>query len=82
MNSRVDPFNTIIPSEYIFSKNKPVIFHLRLHKMNLDYFASKVEAKFLPKGTYTVFIKVKYNKDKYFMGGNQLGFTFNSEISI
>lgn len=82
MDSTIDPFNTIIPSEYTFGRNKPVYFHLELHQMNLDYFAVQVNTKVPYNCTYTVFIRVKYNYNEYFMAGNQFGFTFDNDKRI
>jgi hypothetical protein len=31
---------------------------------------------------YTVYIKVRYNEDSYFMAGNQFGFKYSSKINI
>lgn len=44
----------------------------------MDEIIAKVPVGF----TYTVFIKVKYIVNEYFMAGNQFGFIFTSELDI
>ena len=45
-------------------------------------FTSKVRYSIPIDFCYTVFIKVRYNVDKFFMAGNQCGFNYTSDYVV
>lgn len=74
-------FGSPIPSEYIFSKDKPYHVRVMLHQLFTTTFDKQVISS-ISKNTYTVFIRVKYDVNSYFMAGNQFGFTYNNGNDI
>lgn len=52
-----------------------------LHQLFNTTFDKQVTSR-LTKNTYTVFIRVKYDVNCYFMAGNQFGFTYNNANDI
>jgi hypothetical protein len=74
-------FSSIIPSKYVFSKNNPLLLYFDLFQLeNKDYFYKTIEANVSKDVVYTVFIKIRYNIDSFFMAGSQFGFQYkNSE---
>lgn len=45
---------------------------------NINMFTSIIIANKLIFDTYTVYIKIRYNRDSFFMAGNQIGFNYVS----
>jgi len=38
-----------------------------------------LDSKVSVDNIYTVYVKIRYNKDNFFMAGNQFGFKYNTE---
>lgn len=76
-----EQFNSIITSEYIFSKSKFIYVYF-INEFNSSHFTNKISS-IIPKDfVYTVFIKVRYNIDSIFMVGSQFGFNFSSTSEV
>lgn len=77
------PFQNIIPSVYISSNNKTIFVYFDINDIyNLTVFNEKIISA-VPKGfVYTVFIKVRYNYNEFFLAGNQFGFNFLSDDQV
>ena len=76
-------FFSSIPTNYISSQNKPI--HLFFNLFDLDdssLFRDIILNNIGMDSIYTVFIKVRYNQDSFFMVGNQFGFSFKSTDDI
>ena len=76
-------FFSSIPTNYIYSLNKPI--HLFFNLFDLDdsiFFKQHIINNIAMNSIYTVFIKVRYNQDSFFMVGNQFGFSFKSTDDI
>ena len=76
------PLLNIIPSVYMFSKNKPIFVYFSVNEFNISQFISKISSKLSKDFVYTGFIKVRYNFDSFFMAGSQFGFNFSSSSDI
>lgn len=77
-----DLFYNIIPNTYVYGKGKAISVHFDIRDIGSQILSNEIIAK-VPRGfTYTVFIKVKYNINEYFMAGNQFGFVYLSEVDI
>ncbi len=74
-------FSSIIPSVYVYRKGLPISIHFKIEILRTSVFP-KVIISNVPKDNYTVFIRVRYNYDSYFMAGNQFGFGFYSDSDI
>ena len=82
LNSNIaqnNPFYSVIPTQYIQSKDLPIVLYFHLFVLNSpvefkEAIISRISCGFI----YTVFIKIRYNKDNFFMAGNQFGFDFKS----
>lgn len=75
-------FNSPIPSQYIFGHNKPVGVFFKIWDLYYDNFLNAILKAIPSDYVYTVFIRVRYNKNEYFMAGNQFGFNFDSSSVI
>lgn len=75
-------FDNIIPSEYVSSMDKPLHIYVNLSEITTTVFKRKVIYKLLLNSVYTVFVKVRYNYDSFFMAGRQFGFLYSSENNI
>lgn len=75
-------FLSTIPSIYISSKNKPIFVYFNLNELNFIHFTSKISSTVPKNFVYTVFIKVRYSLDSFFMAGSQFGFDFSSNSEI
>jgi hypothetical protein len=67
-----------------FKSNKSIInFYFDIEDFNdFSIFIDKmVDVNLSIDNVYTVYVKVRYDKDNFFMVGNQFGFNFNSENS-
>ena len=75
------PFLAPIPIEYIRSKTKTTSYYVNITELyNKGIYDIN---NFIQADTrYTVYIKVRYNEDNYFMAGNQFGFLYSSKINI
>lgn len=72
----------LISHIYISGKNKTIPIHYYIYQFNFTYFTRILYPK-IPKGfLYSVFIKVRYNEDSFFMAGNQFGFDFSTEADV
>lgn len=77
------PFYNIIPSTYISSNNKAISVFFYIHEIYDDTVFNDTVISVVSKGfVYTVFIKVRYNKDDFFMAGNQFGFDFRVDDDV
>lgn len=75
--------HNIIPSTYISSRNKPLIVYFTIFDLNNSSLFNNRIISTIPKGfIYTVFVKIRYNYDSFFMAGNQFGFDFSSSVNI
>lgn len=75
------PFFSPIPIEYIRSKTKTISFYVNM----VEFYNKGIYdlTKYIESDVrYTVYIKVRYNEDSYFMAGNQFGFKYCSKINI
>jgi len=72
-----------IPSEFIFSKEKPLLLHFDLKQLeDITYFSRIISTRLVKGCVYTVFIKVRYDIDSFTMCGSQFGFPYNSMDNI
>lgn len=71
-------FATILASSQ--KKNDILMYFSPQDLSSLDNFVSKVLSldKISVNNTYTVFIKIRYSKDNFFMGGSPFGFPYKS----
>lgn len=75
-------FYNPIPSAYVSSKGLPIHLHFTIFQLNSSEF-NQIISKYVPIDfVYTVFIKVRYNIDSFFMAGNQFGFDYYSDSDI
>ena len=78
-----NPFASIIPSKYVFSKNKPLLLYFDIFQLeNNEFFFKKIDNNIEKGVVYTVFIKVRYNVDSFFMAGSQFGFKYNNKQDV
>ncbi len=77
-----NPFLQNIPSEYIQSKEKALNIYFKIYDLKYPAFNDKINSNITKVLMYTVYIKVRYNIDSFFMLGNQFGFDFSSEDKI
>jgi hypothetical protein len=65
---------------YRVRKNKSLHVYLPLHAFyDLSVFtALMLDSQVSLDNLYTVYVKIRYNKDNFFMAGNQFGFKYNS----
>lgn len=77
-----NPFLSPIPLDYIRSKEKLLTSYFTMDTLDENHFAKQIKETILPSINYTVYIKVRYNIDSYFLAGNQFGFTYESDYSI
>ena len=75
-------FKNPIPSTYISSKGLPLRVYFTIFQINLTDFIQKIQNGVPIDFTYTVFVKVRYNKDEFFMPGNQSGFNYTCDTDI
>lgn len=75
-------FNNPIPSQYIFGKNKPFGIFFKIWELYFNNFLNAI-SKIIPCDfVYTVFIRVRYNKNEYFIAGNQFAFNYSSKLEV
>ena len=77
-----EQFLGIIPSTYIYSKNKPILLYFDIKEFTTSLFINKISSQVPKDLLYTVLIKVRYDLDSFFMAGNQFGFDFTSHQDI
>jgi hypothetical protein len=77
-----NPFLQYIPNEYIQSKEKALNIYFNFYELKYPAFNNKINSNVTKGLIYTVYIKVRYNIDSFFMLGNQFGFDFSSEDKI
>ena len=71
-----------MPSTYISSKGLPIQLYFTISELQTSEFTTII-CKDVPVGfVYTVFIKVRYNVDAFYMAGNQFGFIYSCESDI
>jgi hypothetical protein len=67
-------------------KNKSIQVYFPLHAFYvIDVFTSimsESKSDIYMDNIYTVYIKVRYNKDNFFRAGNQFGFIYNSQVGL
>ena len=78
----MDYFNNIIPSQYVQSKNKPLVVYFALHELYGPKFNDIITREIPMRLIYTVIVKVRYDVDNFFMAGNQFGFNYDSQYKI
>lgn len=72
-----------IPFEYVVGKNKPVNIFFHIFELdNPKEFVKRISNSLNRDLIYTVFIKVRYDENSFFMLGNQFGFHFKDENNI
>ena len=82
-SSQNNPLFAPIPVNYIASKEKPLNVYFSLIEIyNFVQFCTKIKSIIEWKTKYTVYIKVRYRIDNYFMAGNQFGFSYESDNSL
>lgn len=82
-SSQNNPLFAPIPVNYIASKEKPLNVYFSLIEMyNFVQFCTKIKSIIEWNTKYTVYIKVRYRIDNYFMAGNQFGFSYESDNSL
>ncbi len=62
-------FDNIIPNEYVFTRDKPFYLRVKLNQLFTTVFKRLVSSSLTKNTVYTVFIKVKYKYDSYYMAG-------------
>ena len=67
-------FMSVISSTYISSRNKPIFVYLNVSDMNPEVFYDKICTQIPIDYMYTVFLKIRYNTDSFFMAGYLFGF--------
>ena len=78
-----NPFDDVIPTRLIRKSEKPIFLYLSMDDLyNTSSFKHKVENCLIVDGIYTVFVKVRYNIDSFFIAGNQFGFEYKNINSI
>lgn len=77
-----NPFLNNIPKEYVPSDCESIPIHFNTWDLYSSIFCAKVSKRISLGGIYTVFIKVRYNYDKFYMAGNQFGFYYLSQEDI
>ena len=75
-------FYNPIPSIYISSKGLPIQLYFKIAGLNSSEFTQIICDHVPVDFVYTVFIKVRYNVDKFFMVGNQFGFNYICKSDI
>lgn len=76
-------FSTPIPSQYVLSKEKDILFHIvPANIYDLQNFTTYISNGLVKDLLYTVYVKVRYDENNFFMAGNQFGFDFTSSDSI
>ena len=75
-------FYNPIPSTYISSKGLPIQLYFRIFQLDSFEFTSRIRRYVPVDFVYTVFIKVRYNVDEFYMAGNQFGFNYSCESDI
>lgn len=77
------PFNTPIPSIYINSYKKVIDTFFSIHEVyNPLIFTDELILTITEGFTYTIFVKVRYNYDQFFMAGIQFGFIYSVDANI
>lgn len=71
-----------IPFSYIYNNKHVNIYFILYDLDNYKLFIKKVNNNIPKDLIYTVFIKVRYVENNFFMLGNQFGFTFNSDNDV
>jgi hypothetical protein len=78
-----DKFLAPIPSKYVLSKNKSIYLYFNMFDF---YFLQSVTKQFLDNLTidmdYNCLIKIRYNKDSYYMCGSKIGFDTKSYDNV
>ena len=77
-----DPFYNIIPSVYVYNKEKPISIHFNIFEVSTTKFSAEILSKLTFGSVYTVFIRIKYNINEYFMAGNQFGFIYSCKTDV
>lgn len=77
-----DPFYNIIPSVYVYKNDKPISIHFNIFEISTADFSVEILSKLVLGSTYTVFIRIKYNINEYFMAGNQFGFIYSCKTDV
>ena len=77
-----DPFYNIIPSIYVYNKHKPISIYFDIFDVSTTKFIAEILSKLVFGSTYTVFIRIKYNINEYFMAGNQFGFVYSCKTNV
>lgn len=76
-------FTSIIPSNFIFNKQLPLHLYFDTYQLqDKDYFSKIIDKNIEKSEIYTVFIKVRYNVDSFFMAGSQFGIQYNNDEDI
>ena len=75
-------FYNAIPSTYVSSKGLPIRLHFTILQLNSSDFNGIISKHIPIDFVYTVFVKVRYNVDQFFMVGNQFGFNYSCESDI
>lgn len=77
-----NPFFTPIPYKYIHSKEKVVSLQFKMSQLEESLFYKRISETMPLHIRYSLLIRVRYNKGRYNMAGNQHSFTYNDEYSI
>lgn len=75
-----DPFSNIIPTRYVVAKSKPIVIYFSMTHLESIIFRDMVSSKIILGNIYTVFIKVRYDYDNFFMAGSQFSFHYSSHL--
>lgn len=72
-----------IPFKYVYDKNKPINLYFNIYDLDdINKFSFVINNNIDKDIIHTVFIKIRYNLDSFFMLGNQFGFTLHSNNDI
>ena len=67
--------NNVIPSEFIHTKDEPIFVYLD-YIDDISYFVRSIRCSVPINRNYTVFVKVRYDMDRFAMTGNQFAFNY------
>lgn len=76
-------FASSVPSKYVFKNKKGLLVHFSIFDFDSsEVVVNKLTNVLLRKVKYNCIVKVRYNRDSFFMAGSQFGFEFNSYNDI
>ena len=80
-NRMIKPLN----NEFVYNfKNKPILVSFGILDIQENFMIDRLKTRLEIDKVYTVFVKVRYNLDNFFMAGTQFGFVYTdyNELSL